>query len=92
MKRILCIATALLVWAFAAQAGTIRSIDINLSLDREGSAYITEIWDINADEGTEWYLVKSNLRNMSIRDFSVSENGVMFTNEGDWNVRPSIKQ
>ncbi len=92
MKRILSIATALLVWAFAAQAGTIRSININLSLDREGSAYITEIWDINADEGTEWYLVKSNLRNMSIRDFSVSENGVMFTNEGDWIVRRSIKQ
>lgn len=92
MKRLLSIASALLVWVFAAQAGTIRSININLSLDREGSAHVTEIWDINADEGTEWYLVKSNLRNMSIRDFSVSENGVMFTNEGEWNVRRSISQ
>lgn len=92
MKRLLSIASALLVWVFAAQAGTIRSININLSLDREGSAHVTEIWDINADEGTEWYLVKSNLRNMSIRDFSVSENGVMFTNEGEWNVRRSIRQ
>ncbi|MCR4910021.1 MAG: DUF2207 domain-containing protein [Bacteroidales bacterium] len=92
MKRFLSVAAALLLWVFAAQAGSIRSIDINLSLDSEGSAHVTEIWDINADEGTEWYLVKSNLRNMSIRDFSVSENGVMFTNEGDWNVRRSIKQ
>ena len=91
-RRILTSLCILLACAGQAQAGSIRSIDINLSLDREGSAHITEIWDIGADEGTEWYLVKSNLRNMSVRDFSVSENGVLFTDDGEWDVKRSLRQ
>ena len=77
MKRSIIIA-ALLAWACIAQAGVIRSININLSLDREGNAHITEIWDLDADEGTEWYLVRENLDGMSVRDFRVSEGGVQF--------------
>ncbi|MBP5172735.1 MAG: DUF2207 domain-containing protein, partial [Bacteroidales bacterium] len=92
IRRILTSLCVLLACASLAYAGTIRSININVSLDREGNAHFTEIWDINADEGTEWYLVKSNLRNMSVRDFSVSENGVRFTDDGEWNVKRSLKQ
>ena len=91
-RRILTSLCILLACAVQAQAGSIRSININLSLDREGNGHFTEIWDINADEGTEWYLVKSNLRNMSVRDFSVSENGVVFTDDGEWNVDRSLRQ
>ena len=92
IRRILTSLCVLLACASLAYAGTIRSININVSLDREGNAHFTEIWDINADEGTEWYLVKSNLRNMSVKDFSVSENGVLFTDDGEWNVKRSLKQ
>ena len=91
-RRILTSLCILLACAVQAQAGSIRSININLSLDREGNGHFTEIWDINADEGTEWYLVKSNLRNMSVRDFSVSENGVVFTDDGEWNVDRSLRK
>ena len=91
-RRIFNSLCVLLACALQAQAGSIRSISINLSLDREGKGHFTEIWDINADEGTEWSLVKSNLRNMSVRDFSVSEGGVLFEDDGEWNVRRSLKQ
>ena len=91
-RRILTSLCVLLACVLQTQAGSIRSISINLSLDREGNGHFTEIWDINADEGTEWYLVKSNLRNMSVRDFSVSEGGVLFEDDGEWNVRRSLKQ
>ncbi|MBO4605135.1 MAG: DUF2207 domain-containing protein [Bacteroidales bacterium] len=91
MKRSIIIA-ALLAWACIAQAGVIRSININLSLDREGNAHITEIWDLDADEGTEWYLVRENLDGMSVRDFRVSEGGVQFEDVGEWNVSRSLRQ
>ncbi|MBP5571480.1 MAG: DUF2207 domain-containing protein [Bacteroidales bacterium] len=89
MKRFLSIAAALLAWTLVAHAGTIRSINIGVSLDREGTAHITEIWDIYAEEGTEWYLVRENLNGMTVRDLRVSENGVQFENVGEWNVRLS---
>ena len=92
LRRITLSLLAFLAVALTAQAGSIRSIAINVSLDREGSAHFTEVWDINADEGTEWYLVKSNLRNMSLKDFSVSENGVLFENDGEWVVKRSLRQ
>ncbi|MBO4466018.1 MAG: DUF2207 domain-containing protein [Bacteroidales bacterium] len=91
-RRIISSLCILLACVLQAQAGAIRSIDISVSLDREGNAHFTEIWDIRADEGTEWYLVKSNLRNMSVRDFSVSEGGVLFEDDGEWNVKRSLKQ
>ena len=92
MKRILLIIGVLLAFAASGSAGSINSIDIAVSLGTDGSAHFTEIWDITADRGTEWYLVKSNLRGMSVRDFSVSENGVLFTDEGSWDVQRSLSQ
>lgn len=89
MKRILLIASLLLAFAFSGFAGAIHGINIAVSLSPDGSAHFTEIWDITADRGTEWYLVKSNLRGMSVTDFSVSENGVLFTDDGQWDVRRS---
>ena len=92
LRRLALSICILLACASIAYAGTIRSISINVSLDRDGNGHFTEIWDINADEGTEWYLVKSNLRNMSVRDFSVSEGGVLFEDDGEWNVKRSLRQ
>ena len=92
MKRILLIIGVLLAFAVSGSAGAIHGISIAVSLGTDGSAHFTEVWDISADSGTEWYLVKSNLRGMSVRDFSVSENGVLFTDDGEWNVQRSRAQ
>lgn len=92
MKRFLLSVLGLLACAILARAGAIRSISVNVSLDRGGNAHITEIWDIYADEGTEWYLTRENLAGMTIRDFRVSENGVVFEDVGEWNVNRSLKE
>lgn len=82
-----------MVFTFAANAyeQRIKDIDIRLQLNGDGSARVTEKWDITASEGTEWYLVRSNLGEIKIKDFSVTENGKVFVNEGDWDVDRSIK-
>lgn len=94
MRRIIVIAAALLfsIAAFADYP-TIRNIDISVSLQRDGSANISEVWDVRVTEGTEWYLVRNNLGDISIENLSVSdESGLDYINEGRWDVDRSISK
>ena len=68
------------------------AISILVELAADGSAAVTENWDIDAVEGTEWYLVRSNLGDIAVSDLSVSENGREFLNEGSWDIDRSLAQ
>lgn len=75
-----------------ASSPAIYSLDISVKLKNNGSADITEVWDVNVTSGTEWYLVVGNLGDSDISDFSVSENGKTFRNIGKWDIDRSIEQ
>ena len=93
MKRILLIVLASLAGTLAVYAQAIRDLDIRVVLLKDGSARITQVWDVNVNSGTEWYVPISNLGKMSITDFSVSENGLTFYNEGrHWDVDRSLSE
>ena len=93
MKRILLIVLASLAGTLAVYAQAIRDLDIRVVLQKDGSARITQVWDVNVNSGTEWYVPISNLGKMSITDFSVSENGLTFYNEGrHWDVDRSLSE
>lgn len=80
------------VHAYAADTA-IHSIDINVTLNEDGSADITEVWDITMTSGTEWYLVQGNLGKMEIQDFSVSdETGLVYEYIDGWNVNRSLEE
>lgn len=70
----------------------IRDIEVNASLCNDGSALITEKWDVTVADGTEWYLVRDNLGAADIVDLEVSDENVRFSNIGRWNVDASIRQ
>lgn len=71
----------------------IYSIDIHVSLNQDGSADITELWDINMTEGTEWYLVQGNLGQIEIENFTVSdETGLVYKNEAYWDINRSLSE
>ena len=93
MKKFL-ILSVLFLWA--AQAGfaqEIRSIEENVVLRDDGSAQVTQVWDVTVVSGTEWYLPFDNLGPMDITDLSVSENGVEYISEGDrWDTDRSREQ
>ena len=93
MKKYL-FAIAALLTCTVAFAGRVRSVDIKVNLQPDGSARIVEVWDINQDEGTEWYLVKSNLDGADIVDFHVTdETGRFFFSDGkDWDIHRSLKE
>ena len=83
-----------LIWAaWTLSAAGIRDIDIRVTLLPDGSARVVEVWDVDVDDGTEWYLVKSNLGAITIRDFTVrDETGETYSNIGTWDVDRSMGQ
>ena len=93
MKRLLLIVLASLAGTLAVYAQAIRDIDIRVVLQKDGSARITQVWDVNVNSGTEWYVPVSNLGMMSITDLTVSENGQPFISEGRrWDVDRSLSE
>lgn len=95
MKKVLAILVASLfavVNAFAA-GQTTKNLDISVVLSGDGSATITEVWHVSVSEGTEWYLDRRNLGDMQILNLSVTdETGLVYENEGSWNVNRSLTQ
>ena len=71
MKRLFCLLGLLFVVLTEAGATRIRSVRIVATLERDGSATVVETWDVQADRGTEWYLVKDNLDHIVLSDFTV---------------------
>ena len=83
---------SVLPFAFVG-AQEIRDVSITAVLSDDGSARITQVWDVTVTSGTEWYIPIENLGKMTVSDLTVSENGQRFISEGDsWNVDRSIEQ
>ena len=71
----------------------IRDIDITLTLLPDGSASIHERWDVCAADGTEWYLVRSNLGDIGIGGLSVrDESGLDYICEDGWDTERSLAE
>lgn len=82
-----------------AQQAAIRDIDIHAVLHDNGSATITEKWDVTAVSGTEWYVVFGNIKDqatgkiMTLTLDSVSdETGAQYRNIGSWDVQRTIEE
>lgn len=72
-------------------SNNIYSIDMNIYLDKNGNANITEIWDVKGSNGTEWYKGYANLGSITLSDFTVSMDNTNLTKK-NWNVNESLSQ
>ena len=77
-----------------AASPAIRSIDITVDLSPDGDAYVTEIWDVTTESGTEFYITKHYLDEQEISELSVTdESGRVYENIGEWDSdRPSSEK
>ena len=92
MKKIFLFIFMLLVMPMSVNASNkIYNIDIDIELNQDGSANIVEVWDVDGDDGTEWYKVMNNLGNMELSNFTVSMDGKSLQYK-DWNVDESLDQ
>ena len=76
------------VWVYADH---IYNIDMDIDVAEDGTAVITEVWDVKADSGSEWYKTMYNLGNQEVSDFKVSMDGQAMTYK-NWNINESLSQ
>ena len=56
MRRMFCfIILILFMIPISVRADRMYNIDMDIYIDKDGNANITEVWDVKADSGSEWY-------------------------------------
>ncbi len=69
----------------------LNKISMDIFVDDEGNAHITEVWNAKLSEGTEGYHPYYNLGNSYISDFSVTDDsGTTYTYNDSWNIKSSF--
>ena len=91
MKKIL-LAFFLLLLPISVKADSIYKIDMKINIEKDGDANITEIWDVKASGGSEWYKQLFNLGNSNLTNYSVSMDGKLLQYKSYWNVDSSLKE
>lgn len=94
MKKIFKIIPLLLIifiFPVIVKANTINKIDMDINIDDNGTAHVTEKWSASLDSGTEGYKPYYNIGNAKITNFKVSENKVQYKFQDNWNTEGSFK-
>lgn len=73
-------------------ANEIYNIDMNIYVDNNGTAHVTEEWTTNLIQGTEGYKPYYNLGESKISNFKVSMNGKEYTYNPDYNINDSFNE
>ena len=73
------------------KANTINNIDVNMYINKDGSADIIEVWDVKGTNGTEWYHPFRDLGDTKITNYTVTmdEKPLQYKS---WNVNESLSQ
>ena len=80
----------LLFFPIIAKANSIDKIDMDIYIDKSGTAHVTEVWSANLNEGTEGYKPYYNLGEAKITNFKVSEDNKEYTFNNSWNTKESF--
>lgn len=75
-------------------ADDFKSIDMDISIDEDGIASVSETWNIDEDnkDYTERYKLIENLKGLKIEDFSLSANGKDFEKIEPWDTDKSFEE
>lgn len=77
-----------------AKEDAIPSINLEVILQSDGSAVITEIWDVRGvSSGTEYYKALNNMDGMSVHSLAVwDESGTQYKTLDGWNTKLSREE
>ncbi|SET81546.1 Predicted membrane protein [Natronincola peptidivorans] len=76
----------------ALAVNNVSDINVDVVIYEDGSAYITQTWNCNFNEGTEGYIPIENLNGMSISEFLVSDESGVYTYIEDWDVEAGFDE
>ena len=74
----------------SADANSIDSISMDIYVDDNGNASVTEVWKCNVTQGTEVYHPYYNLGNSFISNLSVSDGQTDYTYQSYWNTSDNL--
>ena len=94
MKRLLTTVLAVAVALLSAWADhTLDSLNIRVTLHRDGSAHVTEHRHMHiGNDGTECYIKMYNMGDMAVSDLRVSEDMTEYVVDDEWEVNRSRTQ
>lgn len=97
MKKIIpTILGVFLLFALMTQsalgANNVSEIYVDVGIYDDGSAYITQTWNGNFNEGTECYFPIENLGEMKISEFLVSDINGPYTYVEDWDIDAGFQE
>ena len=71
-------------------ANTFHSVSMDIKVDNDGNANVTEIWDYTANENTENYHSFNNIGNSKFINFTVKDETREYTTLSTWNIDASF--
>ena len=91
MKKIcMFLGIILILMCSVVQANEMKSIDMNVFIDENGDANVTETWQYYSDSGTECYHSYKNLGNSKIKNLIVSDDVMTYEILDGWDVNGSF--
>lgn len=79
----------IILFATTVKATTFHSIDMDIYIEQNGDAKVTETWSAKTNKGTELYHPYFNLGKSEIKDLTVTKNSTTYTTLNSWNVNAS---
>ena len=73
------------------QANSIEKISMDIYIDKDGDASVTEVWNCQASNGTEVYHPYYNLGKSKITNLTVSDSGVDYQTLSSWSTSGSLQ-
>lgn len=91
MKKILLF-ISLLIFPFFVNASSdvVNDFKMDIYIDSNGDAHITETWDATANMGSEFYHTYNNYGNSTFSDFSVTMDDTPYTFIDNWDINGSL--
>ncbi len=76
----------------SVKADHIYNLNMDIYVDENGNADVTETWDVKADSGTEWYKQYKNMQRTEVSDFNVLMDGLHLNNKPYWNIDGTLEE
>ena len=90
MKKIILFFVLLFSFILSVDASSISNIDMDIYVDNNGVATITETWNANVTEGTEGWHPYYNIGMSEIYDVNVKMDGKSFSTVSEWDEHASM--
>ncbi len=92
-KIFLLFAFCFMIFGFTktVQANSIEKISMDIYIDKDGDASVTEVWNCQASSGTEVYHPYYNLGKSKITNLTVSDSGVDYQTLSSWSTSDSLQ-